>query len=429
MPSDTPDVLEYEASRRETTFSQYKWRALIGVTFCYLFYYTGRQTLGFAVSGIQLDYGLSKYEIGWISATMLWCYAGGQFINGNLGDKLGGKTMMVAGAVLSLAANWIFSFGHTFLFFLLAWGLNGYFQSMGFAPGSRLLSNWWGNKHRGFVYGVYVGFSGFSSVLAYILPVLILGSMHLGWVWIFRLAPLSMLLGALVLLLFVAERPEDKRLPAVEKLADASTPASAGDDLSSAQRYLLVLRNWKLYITGLAIGFQNAARYALVVWVPVHFLGMDWKTSASLIDPKWITVALPVGMALGSLSNSWISDVLFHGKRYVAIVCYMVLASLTAVCMMLVPHGSMIGVALLFLCGFFVFGPASSFWALCPDLFGRRAAGTATGVLNTMSYAFAGIGEPVIGHVIDATGHTTIIFPIVAGLCAASALMSILIKR
>ncbi|BAN26746.1 MFS transporter [Caballeronia insecticola] len=429
MPSDTPDILEYEASRRETTFAQYRWRALIGVTFCYLFYYTGRQTLGFAVSGIQLDYGLSKYEIGWISATMLWCYAGGQFINGNLGDKLGGKTMMVAGALLSLAANWLFSFGHSFLFFLLAWGLNGYFQSMGFAPGSRLLSNWWGHKNRGFVYGVYVGFSGFSSVLAYILPVLILGTMHLGWIWIFRLAPLSMLLGALVLLLFVAERPEDKRLPAVERDAGDTAPGSAGDELSSAQRYLLVLKNWKLYITGLAIGLQNAARYALVVWVPVHFLGMDWKTSSSLIDPKWITVALPVGMALGSLSNSWISDVLFQGKRYVAIVWYMVLASATAVCMMFVPHGSMLGVGLLFLCGFFVFGPASSFWALCPDLFGRRAAGTATGVLNTMSYAFAGVGEPVIGHVIDATGHTSIIFPIVAGLCATSALMSMLIKR
>jgi len=428
MPSDTPNTLQYKPISQDATFSQYKWRALIGVTFCYLFYYTGRQTLGFAVSGIQHDYGLSKYQIGWISATMLWCYAGGQFINGNLGDKLGGKAMMIAGAVLSLAANWVFSFGHTFLFFLLAWGANGYFQSMGFAPGSRLLSNWWDHKHRGFVYGVYIGFSGFSSVLAYVFPVLILGSMHLGWIWIFRLAPLSMLLGALVVLLFVSERPEDKHLHAVEPAGDIAPPA-VQDDLTSAQRYAIVLRNWKLYITGLAIGFQNAARYALVVWVPVHFLGMDWKTSSALIDPKWITVALPVGMALGSLSNSWISDVLFQGRRYVAIVWYMVLASTTAIFMMFVPHASMLAIGLLFLCGFFVFGPASSFWALCPDIFGRRVAGTATGVLNTMSYIFAGIGEPVIGHMIDSTGNTSIIFPIVAGLCAASAVMSMLIKR
>jgi sugar phosphate permease len=428
MPSKSPDAFPCVSLGHRTTFAQYKWRALIGVTFCYLFYYTGRQTFGFAVAGIQHDYGLSKFQIGWISATMLWCYAGGQFINGNLGDKLGGKTMMIVGALLSLTANWVFSFGHSFLFFLLAWGSNGYFQSMGFAPGSRLISNWWDHKNRGFVYGVYVGFSGFSSILAYIFPLVILGALHLGWVWIFRLAPLSMLLGAFVLFLFVVERPEDKQL-STEKDRDTPSPTATNDELTSRQRYALVLKNWKLYVTGLAIGFQNAARYALVVWIPVHFLGVDWKTSSTLINPRWITVALPVGMALGSLSNSWISDVLFQGKRYVAIVSYMLLASAAAIAMMFIPHASMIAIALLFLCGFFVFGPASSFWALCPDIFGRRAAGTATGVLNTISYIFAGIGEPLIGHAIDSTGKTSIIFPIVAGLCAASAVMSMLIGR
>jgi sugar phosphate permease len=428
MPTKTADTLQYKANSRVSTFDQYKWRALIGVTFCYLFYYTGRQTLGFAIPGIQHDYGLSKYEIGWISAMMLWCYAGGQFINGNLGDKFGGKRMMIAGAILSLGANWVFSFGHSFWFFLLAWGANGYFQSMGFAPGSRLLSNWWGHKHRGFVYGVYVGFSGFSSVLAFILPLVILGAMQLDWIWIFRLAPLSMLLGAIVLWFFVSERPEDNKSHPVEHADDTSLPG-ADDNSTSAQRYVTVLRNWRLYITGFAIGFQNAARYALVVWVPVHFLGLDWKTSSAIIDPKWITIALPIGMALGALSNSWISDVVFQGRRYLAIVSYMVLASTTAIVMMFVPHGSMVAIGLLFLCGFFVFGPASSFWALCPDIFGRHVAGTATGVLNTMSYAFAGMSEPVIGHMIDSTGSTSIIFPIVAGLCGTSAVLSLLIKR
>lgn len=430
MPTETTNAWPQQPAIAQTTFDQYKWRALIGVTFCYLFYYTGRQTLGFAVAGIQHDFGLSKYQIGWISATMLWCYAGGQFVNGNLGDKLGGKVMMILGALLSLAANWIFSLGDSFLFFLIVWGLNGYFQSMGFAPGSRLLSNWWGVERRGFVYGVYVGFSGFSSVLAYVLPVIILGVLHLDWIWIFRLAPLSMLLGVLVLMLFVAERPDDKQLATSMRETKAhSVDTDAGDDLSSAQRYALVLKNWRLYVTGLAIGFQNAARYALVVWVPVHFLGVDWKTASTTIDPRWITVALPIGMALGSLSNSWISDVLFRGRRYLAIVSYMVLATITALTMMEVSHGSMVGIALLFLCGFFVFGPASSFWALCPDIFGRRAAGTATGVLNTMSYAFAGLGEPVVGHLIDATGQTSIIFPIVATLCAVSAVCSLMIRR
>ena len=112
-----------------------------------------------------------------------------------------------------------------------------------------------------------------------------------------------------------------------------------------------------------------------------------------------------------------------------AIASYRVLATATAIIMRLVLHGRMVAIGLLFLCGFFVFGPAASFWALCPDLFGRHVAGTTTGVLNTASYIFAGIGEPVIGHLIDSTGSTSIIFPTVVGLCAASAVLSLLIKR
>jgi OPA family glycerol-3-phosphate transporter-like MFS transporter/OPA family sugar phosphate sensor protein UhpC-like MFS transporter len=161
----------------------------------------------------------------------------------------------------------------------------------------------------------------------------------------------------------------------------------------------------------------------------VHFLGPNWKSGSSIIDPTWITVALPIGMALGASTNSWISDIVFRSRRYLAIISYMVLAAIIAMAMELVPHGSLLGIAGLFLCGFFVFGPASSFWALCPDIFGRRLSGTATGVLNFISYACAGLGEPLIGRFMDHTGNTSIIFPIVAALCVGSAFSALLIRR
>jgi sugar phosphate permease len=418
------------SSDADATYTRYKWVALLGVSFCYLFYYTGRQTFGFAIPGIQKELGLSKEALGWISASMLWAYAFGQSINGNLGDKWGGRTMMFAGAALSFAANWTTSFATSFIWLLLAWGLNGYFQAMGFAPGSRLLSNWWGHKNRGFVYSFYVGMSGFSSVLAYFLPIFILGALGLDWRWIFRLSVVLMLFGAIVMFLTVRERPEDLGLtgPTDEKSPDESNSEPV-DTKSSGSRYRAVLSNWRLYATGLSIGFQNAARYALLVWVPVHFLGPNWKSTSTVIDPTWITVALPIGMALGASTNSWISDVVFRSRRYLAIISYMVLAAVVAMAMEIVPQGSLLGIAALFLCGFFVFGPASSFWALCPDIFGRRLSGTATGVLNFISYACAGLGEPLIGRVMDHTGNTSIIFPIVAVLCAGSAISALLIRR
>ena len=415
-------------SGAQVLYRRYKWTALLGVSFCYLFYYTGRQTFGFAIPGIQKELGLSKEMLGWVSAAMLWAYAVGQSINGNLGDKYGGRTMMFAGAVLSFAANWATSFGTTFVSILLAWGLNGYFQAMGFAPGSRLLSNWWGHKNRGFVYSFYVGMSGFSSVLAYFLPIVILGGLGLDWRWIFRLSVLLMLFGALVMFFTVQEKPEDLGLtrPADDRSIDEEKDRGHEASLS---RYRTVLSNWRLYAAGLSIGFQNAARYALLVWIPVHFLGPNWKSASAVIDPAWITVALPLGMALGASTNSWMSDLVFQSQRYKAIITYMVLAAAIAIAMGFVPHGSLLGIFGLFLCGFFVFGPASSFWALCPDIFGRRLSGTATGVLNFISYACAGLGEPLIGRLMDHTGDTSVIFPIVAGLCVASAFSALLIRR
>src|ERR1700675_1396802 len=115
---------------------------------------------------------------------------------------------------------------------------------MGYAPGSRLLSNWWGHKDRGFVYSFYVGMSGFSSVLAYFLPIIILGRMGLDWRWIFSLSVLLMLFGAVVLFFKVRGRPGDPRFagPADEKSPDEAETAPV-DTEASPSRYRAVLSN------------------------------------------------------------------------------------------------------------------------------------------------------------------------------------------
>jgi len=163
--------------------------------------------------------------------------------------------------------------------------------------------------------------------------------------------------------------------------------------------------------------------------VPVHFLGANWQKGDSFIDPKWITIALPVGMAVGALSNGWVSDKLFGSKRYKAIMLYMVLGALTSLWMWSLPAHSAVGLLALFLCGFFVYGPASSFWALCPDLVGARRAGTATGIMNFASYLFAGLAEPLIGRMLDTTGNTSLIFVVVTTACACSALVALFVRR
>ncbi len=399
--------------------------------FCYLFFYTGRQTFGFAIPGIEQELRISKPTLGWASAAMLWTYAIGQSINGNLGDKFGGRRLMSLGAVLSCALNWIVSFGTGFYSLTIPWAVNGYAQSMGWAPGSRVLSSWWPPAERGKVYGAYVFAAGSASVLAFATSTLIL-EFDLNWRWIFRLPVLLLLVGGVVYYLIVRDRPEDLGF---KPLADESPPRSGAIDISTTnaswsnesswQRYASVLSNPRFLIAGLAIGFQSMARYGLLIWVPVHFLGEDWKTS----DTKWMTLALPIGMALGAIASGWLSDRVFQSNRSRVIGIFLFLAAVCSLAMYLLPRGHWLGVPMLLMTGFFAYGPQSAFWALCPDLLGRERSGTGTGVMNTFAYVFAGLGEPLIGWMIESQGQTSLVFGVVAVACLSGAVISPFIRR
>ncbi len=410
--------------------------------FCYLFYYTGRQTFGFAIPGMQQELGLSKQTLGWVSAGMLWAYALGQFINGNLGDRFGGRRMMMLGAGASFALNWLTSFGTGFKSLLVSWSANGLAQSMGWAPGSRLVANWWGVHERGRAFGFFVLAAGLSSVLSYVTSLVVLDVLHLEWRWIFRIPVVLMLLGGLVVWLVARDRPTDAGYPELkdEQVAkdasgvDGADASAAGANAAPTnetawQRYGAALRSGRLLLAGVAIGFQNSARYGLLVWVPVHFLGGSGGS-------KWISVGLPVGMALGALASGWISDKFCGARRSGVIAAFMGLAMVAALAMYALPRGHVLALPLLFLCGFFAYGPQSTFWALAPDLLGRARTGTAVGVMNCFAYAMAGFGEPLIGWAIQhnpfgAAGveNTALVFPLVALFAACSAVVALLIRR
>jgi len=417
----------------ESTYSRLKWRMLLAAMFCYLFFYTGRQTFGFAIPGIEEDLGLSKTTLGAISGGLLWAYAAGQMVNGNLADKFGGRRLMALGAVLSTILNWCTSFSVGTRSLAVFWGANGFVQAMGWPSGGRVISNWWGPHERGKSFGFYTFAAGLSSVLAFVTSTVVVGVLDLDWQWIFRIPVLLMLVGGITFYLVARETPAHAKVtPPPSFTADVENvdTASEGVDTGrSLDRYKAVLRNVKIWSTGVAIGFQNAARYGLLIWVPVYFLGENWEESAGAINPIWISVALPVGMAAGALTNGQLSDRIFGSRRDRPIILFMVVGAIAAMTMYLADLGTVGGIVVLFLTGFFVYGPQSSFWALCPDIAGKKMAGTATGVVNFFAYLFAGAAEPLVGRVMDTTGDTSLIFPIVAACCACSALAALTIRR
>jgi len=398
-------------------FRKDQWLMLLVTMFCYLFFYTGRHNFGWAVKDMAADLHISYTMVGWISFSMLIGYALGQLINGNLADHFGARKMVPLGAFLSISANIGISFSSNMTMILVLWALNGYFQSMAWAPGGQLIANWWSSKERGKAFGFYTMAAGSSSVLTYLLSILLL-QQHASWRYLFRLPVLLLLVAAIVFLIVARDKPEDKGYPNISEDEHKKNEPS-----SWRSRYKMVLSNRSFITASLAIGFQNAARYGLIFWVPVHFLGQNWKSSPEYL---WITFLLPVGMAIGALVFGSISDSIFKGNRPLSIATGMSVSALIALLIFFTPaHHMVINSVLMFAAGFFVYGVQANFWPMSPELLGEKYTGTGIGIMNMTAYLFAALAEPVLGKVIDLTKETRFVF---LGIALVSVICAVIIS-
>lgn len=393
---------------------------LLVTMLCYLFFYTGRHNFGWAVTGMSAALDISYGTIGWISFSMLIGYALGQLINGNLADCFSARVMVTTGAYLSVLANIAISYASSVYLIMLLWALNGYFQSMAWAPGGKVITNWWQRHERGKAFGFYTMAAGLSSVVTYSLSILLL-QWDMEWRMLFRLPVLLLFVAATIFLVAARDKPADMGFPD----QDGSEP---NDKSGSWQdRYLVVISNKKFLIASLAFGFESMARYGLIFWVPVHYLGTNWKDNPQNL---WVTFLLPVGMALGALSFGTLSDSLFRGNRVASIRFGMTVSAFIALTIYLVPPGNLFFSGLLMLlAGFFVYGPQANFWPLSPDMLGSQFTGTGIGFMNMCGYVFAALGEPFFGYIIDWSGDTNNIFISVAIICTLSAITISLLRK
>jgi OPA family glycerol-3-phosphate transporter-like MFS transporter len=407
----------------QRSFRQAQWRTLLLVMFCYLFFYTGRQNFGFAARGMQDELALSATALGFFNAALLVGYGVGQAINGNLGDIYGARRMVTIGAFLSVALNWMVSYAPSFALALVCWGANGVAQSCAWPSMNRALAHWWPRNERGKAIGMYLLAAGFSSTLTFLLCIFVIR--NLDWRWVFRLPVLLMVVGGAAFGIFVRNRPEDDGFPPLAA-EPQDLPATAARE-TSGERYWYVLRNRPFQLACLSIGCESIARYGLLNWVPVHFLGRHWRENTGGL---WITLALPLGMAAGALTAGLVADRWFPEHRSRVVMYFLGLAAAGAL-LLAAPSGGhpAIGMLLLAVTGFLVYGPQATYWALCPELVGRERSGTAAGLMDASAYGFAALGQVAIGWTIDVTHSTAAAFVVIAAACLLGAILILPVKK
>ena len=60
--------------------------------------------------------------------------------------------------------NWACSFASSIVILAIPWTANGLVQSMGWAPGNRLIANWWPREKRAYAIGIVLSFTGAAIV-------------------------------------------------------------------------------------------------------------------------------------------------------------------------------------------------------------------------------------------------------------------------
>ncbi len=379
-------------------YERKRWSIFLSLIAGYGFFYTCR--LGLSVTKKPLlDAGvLTAAEMGIVGSVLLYVYAIGKFINGMFSDHANIRRFMSWALLLSALANLAFGFTNLFVGFVILWGLNGWFQSIGSAPSVVSICQWFSNRERGTRYGIWAGAHNLGEGMTFIFVAWLVN--HFGWRAGFVGPGIVCLLVAFTLFRTLGDRPQTYGLPHV---ADYKNDHSAGPPPrgTTAELQRQVFRNPWVWVLAVSCALMYVARYAINNWA---MLFLQETKHYSLTDAGFVMASYPVMGFFGAAASGWMSDRFFGSRRNLPTLIYGLLQTGGMVLLFLAPAGQRwIDAVAMGLFGFGV-GGLIVFLAglIAVDIMPKAAAGTVKGLIGMFAYVGAGTQDWISGFLLDA---------------------------
>jgi len=367
----------------------------------YASFYLLRVNISIAMPEIMKDFSLTKTNMGLVLSSLFLLYAIGQFINGQLGDKLNSRRIITLGLLSSAVLNIIFGFsGGTLGLMIVIWGLNGYFQSMGWGPTVKAMANWFPVKARGRISGRL----GTCYILGGAISWLLAGTIikYFNWRFTFWLPSIFCVFIAIHWFVRARNAPEEVGLPSLEEQAQGIESNEIRKDTHIGFGNTLKITLFNPYIWFAAFGLfgLNIVRYGFMSWAPT-FMFEEQGATISLAAYK--AIAFPVAGGLGAIFAGWASDRIFKNRRAPVAFIMLVLLAISCYLFRIVPADNwVVSLIVLLFIGFFTFGPHILMVAAIPADFGsRKAASSVTGFIDAMGYLGASLTGMGTGYLIE----------------------------
>jgi OPA family glycerol-3-phosphate transporter-like MFS transporter len=396
-------------NRIDPEYKKQRFKVFLGIFLGYAGYYLVRKNFSLAMPDL-VDQGFSKAQLGFALSGVSIAYGLSKFLMGNVSDRSNARNFLTTGLLLSaftMIFMGVFPFATssiTVMFVLLF--INGWFQGMGWPPCGRVVVHWYSVKERGTMMSIWNVAHNVGGGL--VGPIAILAiEIFADWHSKFYFPGLIALMFAVIAYVLVRDTPQSCGLPPIEEYKNDYPKNYSVDhekELTAKEIFFkYVFNNRVLWYIAFANAFVYLVRYGILDWAPTF---LEEAKGFSLKESGWAYFFYEYAGIPGTLLCGLISDKVFKGRRAPATIIYMVLVLFAVLVYWKNPPGNIwIDNAALIAIGFLIYGPVMLIGVQALDLVPKKAAGTAAGLTGLFGYMggalFANIA---IGIVVDKWG-------------------------
>lgn len=425
-PAPHKTILPNEKVDKE--YKRLRWQVFIGIFVGYAGYYLVRKNFSLAMPNL-IEQGYDKAELGWALSGVSIAYGLSKFLMGNVSDRSNARIFLTIGLVLSaltmiVMGTMSFATSSVYIMFALLF-INGWFQGMGWPACGRVMVHWFSIKERGTMMSIWNVAHNVGGGL--IGPIAIFGmEIFANWHSKFYFPGLIALGVAVISYFLIRDTPQSCGLPPIEEYKkDYPKNYSEKDEeeLSAKEIFFkYVFNNKMLWFIAFANAFVYLVRYGILDWSPTY---LEEAKGFSVKEAGWAYFLYEYAGIPGTLICGWMSDKLFRGRRAPATIIYMILVLFAVMVYWKNPPGNIVvDNAALIAIGFLIYGPVMLIGVQALDLAPKKAAGTAAGLTGLFGYMggalFANIA---MGYVVDAWGWDGGFYVIIAA-CILSVILT-----
>lgn len=365
----------------------------------YASFYLCRANVDAALPLLHDAFGYDNTKLGTLSSIAIAVYAGGKVLMGTLGDRIGGRRLMLLAMCGSIVSSLFFGISSGFWFLVLAAAFNRFFQSGGWVSLVQVVGRWFPPGRHGAVMGALSTSYELGNVGALLLCGYIVKK-GFGWRALFIVNPL--LFGVFAIMVFFALRGEPP--PSKVETTDEEKKEHALPQMRFREAFPFLAKNSDFWSTVALSVLLTFVRTGFLTWSPTYLTevaraaGGDASSVSTSIAKSAI---FPATGIVAVLIVGRLTDRFGPGKRAPVLV---VSLALHVVAVLVLAHSgikdtttAMIAIGA---CGIFLLGPYSLMaGALALDAGGKRAASTAAGIIDGAGYFGAIFVGVVLGRV------------------------------